>query len=107
MNNPNNPNNPVNPNNDYMCHIRRAGPQGWTRSRPHHQEALLRFLDMPPTNDPVRIAVPHTDGGDFVAFFRRLNAAVCQYTDENGNVVDIMMSSPSHAAFINRVVDHY
>ena len=67
----------------------------------------LRFLDMPPTNDAVRIAVPHTDGGEFVAFFRRLNAAVCQYTDENGNVVDIMMSSPSHAAFINRVVDHY
>jgi hypothetical protein len=57
--------------------------------------------------ESVRISVPHLDGGDFVAFFRRVNPEVCQYHDMNNQTVDIMLSTPSYAAFVNRVVDHY
>ena len=96
-----------NSNNDYDCYIRRAGPVGWTRSSSHHREALLRFLDLPPTNEDVRISVPHVSGGDFVAWFRRVNSIVYQYRDENGQIVDIMMSSSGQAAYANRIVDHY
>ena len=98
-------------NNDYGCFIRRQGPQGWTRGRGHHQAALEAFLAQPSSQqidaNPVRISVPHLDGGSFVAWFQKLNAAVYQYRDEYGQVVDIMMSSGSHVAFINRVVNHY
>ena len=93
-------------NNDYSCFIRRAGPLGWTRSSPHHQVALLRFLDHPQTNNEVQISVPHGSGGDFVAWFRRINSAVCQYRDETGQRVDIMMTSSGHAGYINRIIDH-
>ena len=90
------------------CFIRRPGPQGWTRGRAHHRQALEAFLAMYQEGDePVRISVPHLDGGDFVAFFRRVNPQVCQYRDMYNQTVDIMMSTPSYAAFINRVIDHY
>jgi hypothetical protein len=94
-------------NNDYSCFIRRPGTAGWIRARSHQREAFQRFLEMPPSNHPVRIALPHPDGGEFVGFFRRRNVIVCQYTNEEGHVTDIMMSSGSHAAFANRIVDHY
>ena len=55
--------------------------------------------------EPVRVSVPHVDGGDFVAFFRRVNAIVCQYHDAYGQDVDIMMSAGAYAAFANRIVD--
>lgn len=100
----------MNPNNDYDCFIRRHG-QTWTRGRAHHRRALEAFLSsqegqpQPEAEGPGhRISVPHTDGGDFVAFFRRVNSALYQYTDEYGQIVQIMMSTGSHAAFINRIV---
>ena len=102
-----NPNLHENPNNDYDCFIRRYG-QPWTRGRVHHRQALELFLEDPtshmPGETPVRISVPHADGGDFVAHFHRVNAAVCRYRDLHNQRVDIMMSSERHAAFINRVI---
>lgn len=100
-----------NQNNDYSCHIRRRGPQGWARGRAYHQAALVAFLEHPSAEqlnaEPVRISVPHLDGGEFVAWFRKLNASIYQYRDESNQLVDIMMTSSSHAAFINRIIDHY
>ena len=93
-------------NNDYDCYIRRVGPVGWTIGSSHHKEALLRFLDHPRTNEEVQISVPHGRGGNFVAWFRRANSAVCRYRDETGQRVDIMMSSSGHANYINRIIDH-
>lgn len=93
-------------NNDYGCYIRRQG-QPWNRGRTHHRAALERFLEEE-ASEPgrvYRIAVPHADGGDFVGWFRRLNQAVCQYQDEYGQTVGIMMSSSGQVGFINRVVD--
>lgn len=99
-----------NQNNDYACFIRRRGPQGWTRGRAHHQAALEAFLELPSAQqigaEPVRISVPHEEGGTFVAWFQKLNPAIYQYRDESNHLVDIMMSSSSYAAFINRMVDH-
>jgi hypothetical protein len=93
-------------NNDFGCYIRRSGPQGWVRSRDHHRAAFEVFLQNENENG-VRVSVPHMDGGMFVATFRRVNDEVCQYEDEYGARVDIMMCSSGHAAFINRVIDHY
>ena len=94
-------------NNDYSCFIRRPGTGGWVRARPHQQEAFLRFLDMSPSNEPVRIAVPHPDGDEFVGFFYKVNSIVYRYTNEEGQPTDIMMSHHSHASYANRIVDHY
>lgn len=98
-------------NNDYGCFIRRRGPQGWTRGRAHHQAALEAFMEDPSSQqigaNPVRICVPHLDGGEFVAWFHKVNASVYQYRDEYDQVVDIMMSSGPYAAYINRIVDHF
>lgn len=105
----------MNPNNDYDCFIRRHG-QPWTRGSLHHRRALEAFLasqegqphqaaqEGQEGQPGHRISVPHTNGGDFVAFFRRVNSAVYEYRDEYGQTVDIMMSSGSHAAYINRIV---
>lgn len=93
-------------NNDYHCYIRRQG-QPWNRARPHHQAAMERFLEEE-GNEPnrvYRIVVPHSDGGEFIAWFRRLNPIVCQYTDEYGRAVAIMMSSSGHAGYANRIVE--
>ena len=102
----------MNLNNDYDCFIRRSG-QPWTRARAHHRQALEAFLssqEEQPSQEGQpghRISVPHTDGGEFVAFFRRVNSVVYQYRDEYEQTVEIMMSSgSSYAAFINRVVDY-
>lgn len=100
-------------NNDYSVYIRRSGPMGWTRGRPHHQQALLLFQEQEEQQErgnhaeEREIRVPHTDGGDFVAWFHRVNQVVYQYRDENGAVVDIMMSSSGHAAYVNRLIDHF
>lgn len=89
------------------CFIRRADPNGWVRGLPHHQQALHHFLGMNPSQqDTFRISVPHIKGGQFVAHFRRINETLCQYMDECGHKVDIMMTTPEYAAFINRVVGH-
>jgi hypothetical protein len=94
-----------------FCYIRRADRNGWVRARPHHQQALQAFLTHENgvyRNHPeVRIAVPHTDGGEFIAHFRRSSSDVCLYRDEYGNQVDIAMLRPGQAAFINRVIDSY
>ena len=100
-------------NNDYSIFIRRRGPMGWQRGRRHHQEALLLFVEQEQEQqrqqreEEIQITVPHMDGGNFMAWFHRMNPVVCQYRDEYGAVVDIMMSSSGQAAFANRIVDHY
>lgn len=93
-------------NNDYDCYIRRQG-QPWNRARSHHRTAMERFLEEE-ANEPgrvYRIVVAHSDGGEFIAWFRRLNPIVCQYTDEYGQVVGIMMSSSGQVGFANRIVE--
>ena len=97
----------MNEQNTLMCYIRRSGPQGWVRGRTHHQNALQAFLASPLNNNPIRIEVPHLDGGMFVAHFRRVNEEYSEYVDEYGNRVDITMMTPGRAGFINRVIDHY
>jgi hypothetical protein len=97
----------MNEQNTVMCYIRRAGPDGWVRGRAHHQAALQAFLAERPNNNPIRIEVPHSDGGNFVAHFTRVNQEVSRYIDEYGNRVDAMMCTPSYAARINRLIDHY
>jgi hypothetical protein len=97
----------VNEQQTMFCHIRRPGPQGWVRGRPHHQDALQAFLASPQNNNPIRIEVPHMDGGNFIAYFRRIDNELFQYTDEYNNRVDIMMCTPGRAGFINRIIDHY
>ena len=95
-------------NNDYACFIRRQG-QPWTRGRAHHRLALETFLDeyiAGQEEEELQIVVPHTDGGDFVAWFRRLNSSVSQYRDEYGQTVYIMMSHGAEVGFINRVIDY-
>lgn len=93
-------------NNDYGCYIRRQG-QPWMEGRSHHRAALERFLEEEANGQGrvYRIAVPHTDGGEFIGWFRRLNQVVCQYTDEYGQQVGIMMSSSGHAGFASRIVE--
>jgi len=107
-------------NNDYGCYIRRQG-QPWNQARSHHRVALELFLEEEAQAQTqaqaqrqahvqrearvYRIVVPHEDGGEFIGWFRRLNQAVCQYRDEYGQVVGIMMSSSGQVGFINRVVD--
>lgn len=90
------------------CFIRRADPNGWVQGLPHHRLALCHFLQMNPSQQEIlRISVPHTQGGQFVAHFRRIDDTLCEYMDEYGRKVDIMMTTPEHAAFINRIIDHY
>lgn len=97
-----------NQNNDYDCYLRRVG-QPWTRGRAHHRLAMEQFLERERAQrgEVHRIAVPHPAGGDFIGWFRRINAIVCQYTDEYGQRVDVMMCASSTAAYANRIVDHY
>lgn len=98
----------MNPNNDYHCYLRRAG-EPWTRSRTHHRLAMEQFLEREREGGRGavhRIVVPHSMGGDFVGWFRRVNPVVCQYSDEYGRQVDIMMCASGQAAFANRIVDH-
>ncbi len=100
--------------NNRVCFIRRNDGNGWVRSRFHHAQALNSFLNTPynlNNPSPIQISVPHTDGGNFVAHFSRVNEAneyvLCYYVDEYGQRVEIMMCRPAYAAFINRViVDH-
>lgn len=99
----------MNTNNDYQCYIRRHG-HPWTLAQPHHRVAMERFLEeekqaSTESNGIYRIIVPHTDGGEFIGWFRRLNPIVCQYMDEYGHQVSIMMSSSSQASFAHRIVE--
>lgn len=89
------------------CYIRRAGKQ-WELAKSHHERALEAYLslDGEPGSDEC-IRVPHVSGGDFVGYFSRVNEHMSRYRDESGNLVDIMMSTPSLVSHINRVVDCY
>lgn len=90
-----------------ICYIRQTGPDGFTPGLPHHHEALTHFLSKNPSiKDTLDISIPHTQGGHFVAQFCRINDVLCQYINEYGHKVDIMMTTPSHARFINRIIDH-
>jgi len=97
-------------NNDFFIYIRRPG-QGWSRGRNYHQTALNHFWEMYNVNNPnpIRVEFPHPDGGNFVGIFRRIsdNNSHCEYINEAGQRVELMMCRPEFAAYINRVVDHY
>ena len=93
--------------NEIACYIRRPGPDGWVRGRSHHKDAYDAFMNHSPQTEPIRISVPHLDGGYFVAYFSRVNDRVSQYVDEYNRRVDIMMSTPGEVGFINRIIDHY
>lgn len=92
--------------NEVYCYIRRQGA-GWTRGREHHKNAYDAFMNHVPQNDPVRVSVPHMDGGDFIASFSRVNNDMVQYIDEYNNRVEMMMCPSSYAAHINRVIDYF
>ena len=95
-----------------VCFIRRSDGRGWVRSRKHHYNALVSFLN----NKISRVTVPHEDGGNFVGEFtcaqydehteKYTQNTLCSYIDEYGNSVDIMICEPSYAAYINRIVDY-
>ena len=95
--------------NDYTIFIRRQG-QGWTRGSGYHQTALELFLSTYNLNNPVpaRVEFPHPYGGNFVGFFRKISDenSLCEYTNESGQNVQVMMCSPAYAAYINRIVDY-
>jgi chloramphenicol O-acetyltransferase len=103
--------------NNRVCFICRNDGNGWVRSRSHHQDALYSFLNTPYNlNDPspIEVSVPHSDGGNFSACFTRVNQSfdetentLCNYVDEYGQRVGIMMCKPSYAAYINRVVIYH
>ena len=74
------------------CYIRPIGHL-WTRGQPYHRVALERFLEEEARQSGVvyRISVPRTEGGHFVGWFRRINRIVCQYRNEQGCPIDIMI----------------
>jgi hypothetical protein len=94
--------------NDYSIHIRRQG-QGWTRGAAYHQTALELFLSTYNLNNPSpsSIEFPHPYGGNFVGLFRKISDdnSHCEYINESGQIVEVMMCSPAYAAYINRIVD--
>jgi len=89
-----------------LCYIRRAG-QPWVAGNDHHSAALARYRNMEgEPGNKCRIAVPHTLGGSFVAYFSKINDDVFQYIDEYNNTVQIMMCTPEWAGHINRIIDY-
>lgn len=100
---------------EFVCYIRRNDGNGWVRSRSHHRQALESFLYTPVRNinEGVYISVPHGDGGDFVATFRRVNIEdiadlqnvqnMANYTDEFGRIVEIIMAKSNYIAYVNRL----
>lgn len=94
------------------CYIRREDGNGWIRGKEHHQKALLSFINTPyyPSNHSIYISVPHIQGGNFVAYFNRIQDIdddnhnhLSAYIDEYGNNVQIMFSKPEYANYINRL----
>lgn len=91
---------------DKVCYIRRSG-KPWESARTHHQRALELYLSLEgePGMEEEYICVPHVSGGDFIGYFSRVNEHMSRYRDEYGNLVDIMMATPSLVSHINRVMD--
>ena len=90
---------------DKFCYIRRTG-KAWELGKSHHQLALESYLSLEgePGSDEC-IHVPHASGGDFIAYFSRVNEHMSRYRDEYGCFVDIMMATPSLVSHINRITD--
>uniref|UniRef100_A0A6C0KTY5 Uncharacterized protein n=1 Tax=viral metagenome TaxID=1070528 RepID=A0A6C0KTY5_9ZZZZ len=88
-----------------ICYIRRKG-QAWVEGKEHHSIALATYRkeEGEPEEDCC-IAVPHCQGGFFVAYFSKINDNVFHFRDEYDNEVDIMMSTPATVAHINRITD--
>lgn len=88
------------------CYIRRTGKQ-WEPAKTHHQRALESYLSLEgePGMEEEYICVPHAAGGDFIAYFSRVNEHMSRYRDEYGCLVDIMMATPSLVSHINRITD--
>ena len=90
---------------DKICYIRRSG-KPWELGKSHHQRALESYLSL--EGEPgieEYICVPHVSGGDFIAYFSRVNEYMSRYRDEYGCFVDIMMATPSLVSHINRITD--
>lgn len=90
---------------DKFCYVRRTG-KPWELGKSHHQRALESYLSLegePGSDECIR--VPHVLGGDFIGYFSRVNEHMSRYRDEYGNLVDIMMATPSLVSHINRVID--
>ena len=94
-----------------MCYIRRANSP-WVEGKSHHRAALQMYMTYYVDNaeagaipEEAAIRVAHAQGGTFIATFSYVNESVCQYVDEYGNTVYIMMQDPALAAQINRIVD--
>ena len=85
-----------------FCYIRRAG-KPWELGKSHHQLAHESYEGEPGSDECIR--VPHASGGDFIAYFSRVNDHMARYRDEYGCFVDIMMATPSLVSHINRITD--
>ena len=88
---------------DKFCYIRRTG-KAWELGKSHHQRALESYEGEPGMEEEY-ICVPHASGGDFIAYFSRVNEHRSRYRYEYGNLVDIMMATPSLVSHINRITD--
>ena len=88
-------------------YIRRQG-EPWTEGLVHHENAYNEFYALPKQqreSGNIKISVDHLSGGKFVAFFTEQNDTLASYVDEYNRHVQIILTTPEYAAYINRVVD--
>jgi hypothetical protein len=96
------PNSPPKPNPEKEeVYISRNG-RTWVKGKKHHKDALDIFIKNPTQS---RVKTPHKDGGYFVGHFAKVKDDFYTYIDESGKSINIMYSTPSKVAFINRMND--
>ena len=96
------PNSPPKPNPEKEeVYISRNG-RTWVKGKKHHKDALDIFIKNPTKS---RVQTPHKDGGYFVGYFAKVKDDFYTYIDESGKSINIMYSTPSKVAFINRMND--
>ena len=76
----------------------------WLEARPYQIQAYENFLQQ--GVDQAKMCIPHPNGGEFVAIFKRETDSVDRFTTESGNVIEITHLTPGKAAYINRIMDH-
>jgi hypothetical protein len=83
-------------NNDstkLVCYIRRIGGE-WQRASPHHYMAYMEYLNTINKRHGQQIEVPHSLGGDFVAwFFETEMKGLFRFDDEYGRSTHIKLCS--------------
>jgi hypothetical protein len=76
-----------------VCYIKRTGGE-WQRASPHHYAAYMEYLNTINRCHAQLIEVPHSLGGDFVAwFFETQVKGMFRYDDEFGRNTHIRMFS--------------